>query len=175
MTTRYLVLSAVGKDRPGLVNEISGRISRAGANLEDSRMAILGGEFAVILLVSGNDEQIAAVRGDGPELEEKLGLKCLFRDTVAPDGAGDFVAYQLRVSGVDHAGIVQRVSETLANAAVNVASLDSRVQFAPLSGTPMFVLEAQLHVPATTALSKLRQKLSDVCDDENLDFVLESR
>ena len=49
---RYVVLTAVGPDRPGLVNQLSSLIREAGASIEDSRMAILGGEFAMILLVS---------------------------------------------------------------------------------------------------------------------------
>ena len=47
----YVVLTAVGPDRPGLVNALASLIRDAGANIEDSRMAILGGEFAVILLI----------------------------------------------------------------------------------------------------------------------------
>jgi glycine cleavage system regulatory protein len=56
---------------------------------------------------------------------------------------------------------------------VNVASLDSRLAHAPLSGTPMFVLEAELQVPSELALSELRRELGALCDDENLDYVLE--
>lgn len=171
---KYLVLTAVGKDRPGLVSELASAINSAGANLEDSRMAILGGEFAVLLLVSGQPTAIEEVRRRGADLETKLGLSCVFRETDAPAGARDYVAYRIRVSGVDHPGIVQKVSESLATRDINLASLESRVQFAPLSGTAMFVLDADLQVPSATALSELRKQLSQICEDENLDFVLET-
>ncbi len=55
--------------------------------------------------------------------------------------------YQIRVTGVDRPGIVQRVAAVLAGRGVNVASLESRLAFAPESGTPMFILEAALTNP----------------------------
>ncbi len=61
----YLVLTAVGPDRPGLVSEISSMVLSAGANLEDSRMAILGGEFALLVLVSGDEKATGEVAARG--------------------------------------------------------------------------------------------------------------
>jgi glycine cleavage system transcriptional repressor len=170
----YLVLTAVGPDRPGLVNELSQMIHAAGANLEDSRMAILGGEFALLLLVSGSEQAMAKVEQTGPSLGEELGLKLMLKRTMRRDSPRDFLSYQIRVTGVDRPGIVHAVASVLAKRGINVASLDSRVSYAPLSGTPMFTLEAELQVPSEVALSELRRELSAICDDENLDFVLSS-
>lgn len=77
----YLVLTAVGPDRPGLVSEIASAIHRAGANLEDSRMAILGGEFALLLMVSGPEAAAATVEKAAGPLGERLGLRVLSKRT----------------------------------------------------------------------------------------------
>ena len=74
----------------------------------------------------------------------------------------------------DRPGIVSRVTEILARRGVNVASLESRLEYAPLSGTPMFVLDADLQVPSEVVLAELRRELSLQCDEENLDLSLES-
>jgi glycine cleavage system transcriptional repressor len=169
----YLVLTAVGPDRPGLVSEIASAIHAAGANLEDSRMAILGGEFALLLLLSGPEAAATAVEKATGPLGEKLGLRVLSKRT----GRGaqrNFLPYRISVTGFDRPGIVLRVSEILARRGVNVASLESRLAYAPLSGTPMFVLEAELQVPSEVALSELRRELAAQCDEENLDLTLES-
>jgi glycine cleavage system transcriptional repressor len=170
---RYLVLTAVGPDRPGLVQEIAGAVHGAGANLEDSRMAILGGEFAVLLLVTGAPEAVRSVQQDVPALEERLGLHIFVKETRSVTAPGKFLLYRLRVSGVDRPGIVSGVSKVFAGRAINVASLDSRIVYAPLSGTPMFVLNAELQVPSEVALRELRRDLAATCDEENLDFILE--
>jgi glycine cleavage system transcriptional repressor len=169
----YLVLTAVGADRPGLVSEIAATIHAAGANLEDSRMAILGGEFALLLLVSGSELAATTIELAAPVLGEKLGLRVLSKRT-ARGQRKNFLPYRISVTGFDRPGIVLRISEILARRGVNVASLESRLSYAPLSGTPMFVLEAELQVPSEVALADLRRELSAQCDEENLDLSLES-
>jgi glycine cleavage system transcriptional repressor len=171
----YMVLTAVGPDRPGLVEQISSLLHRAGANLEDSRMAILGGEFALILLFTGSAEAITIVSSEGQKLALELDLTLSLKETRPRTQLTDFVAYQLRVSGVDRTGIVARVSSLLAGRKINVAALDSRIEYAPLSGTPMFHLSAALQVPSQLALASLRSDIALLCEHENLDFQLESR
>jgi glycine cleavage system transcriptional repressor len=170
---KYVVLTAVGPDKPGLVNEVAALIHEVGANLEDSRMAILGGEFALLVLAAGKEAALGELERRVPALAEKLGLRVLLTPT-ARRAPGRYVLYRLRVSGVDHPGIVQTISKALAGRLVNVASLESRITYAPLSGTPMFVLEAELQVPSEVALAELRRDVALVCDQENLDFTLEA-
>jgi glycine cleavage system transcriptional repressor len=169
----YLVLTAVGPDRPGLVSEISSLVLSAGANLEDSRMAILGGEFALLVLVSGEPRAITQVERGSDELGSRLGLRVLSKPTSSPQARRDFLPFRIRVTGVDRPGIVQRVTAVLAGRGVNVASLESRLAYAPLSGTPMFILEAALQIPSALALADLRRELAQACEEENWDFTLE--
>jgi glycine cleavage system transcriptional repressor len=169
----YLVLTAVGPDRPGLVSEISSLVLSAGANLEDSRMAILGGEFALLMLVSGAASAVTQLERSAEELGSRLGLRVLTKHTTPQPAARDFLPHQIRVTGVDRPGIVQRVAAVLAGRGVNVASLESRLEYAPESGTPMFILEAALQIPSALALADLRRELSSASLEENWDFTLE--
>jgi glycine cleavage system transcriptional repressor len=173
----YLVVTAVGPDRPGLVNAFSSLILEAGANLEDSRMAILGGEFALLVLVSGTEPQIARVEERSPALGEQLGLKVLHKRT-APEAqqiARRAARYDLEVTGVDRPGIVHAVSTLLATRGINVASFESRIENAPESGTELFVLEAALQIPTELGIEELEQALTTLCDTESLDFTLKPR
>jgi len=168
----HLVLTAVGPDRPGLVNRISSLIHEASANLEDSRMAILGGEFALLVLVSGTDAAVARVEQEAVRLEPELGLKVMTKRTQA-ETPRDFVPHSIRVTGIDRPGIVRAVAAVLAQRGVNVASLESRVTYAPDSGTPLFTLEAELEVPSVASLSELQKSVNELANEESLDVVLE--
>jgi glycine cleavage system regulatory protein len=44
-----LVLTIIGDDKPGIVEQLSDQILATGANWEESRMARLGGKFAGLL------------------------------------------------------------------------------------------------------------------------------
>jgi glycine cleavage system transcriptional repressor len=171
---RYTVFTAVGADRSGLVQEISQAIHDAGANLEDSRMAVLGGEFALIVLLSGPHAAIERLREQCSKLEARLALRVSMHDTRPAESGVAAPQYRLRVTGVDRPGIVLAISKILASRGINVASLESRLTNAPESGTPMFSLSTEMQVPSEVALSSLKRELAAVCDEENLDFVLET-
>ena len=169
----YVVLTAVGRDHPGLVNALSSLISEAGANIEDSRMAILGGEFAMILLISGSSDAVERTKEIGARAERELELRCIVKET-SPAQPSDYLPYRIEVSGADRPGIVQAIASILARRGINVASLESRLTHAPFSATPMFVLDASLQVPSKIVLTELRRELTDACEQENLDFRLEA-
>lgn len=171
----YLVITAVGPDRPGIVSEIARVIRSAGANLEDSRMAVLGGEFALLLLISGPDAALGRVESRIVEGEAALGLRLLSKRTSSPSAPSSVQPYAIKVSGIDRPGIVEAVTGILARRGVNVRSLESRVSNAPLSGTPLFTLEAELDVPSEVTLAELRRELAGRCEEENLDLSLNVR
>ena len=169
----YVVLTAVGPDHPGLVNGLSSLIEEAGANIEDSRMAILGGEFAMILLISGSPDVFERTKEIGARAERELELRCIVKETSPARSPSDYLPYRIEVDGADRPGIVHAIASILAGRGINVASLESRLTHAPFSATPMFVLEASLQVPSKTVLAELRSELTAACEEENLDFRLE--
>jgi glycine cleavage system transcriptional repressor len=124
----HAAITAVGNDRPGIVAAISNVLFEAGGNIEDSRMAILGGHFAVVLIV-------ALERGDLDSLERRLQEATAGMDlTIAvrpvaevTTDAGDGPALIVRVYGADRPGIVARVSSLLARHRVNIRDLATHV------------------------------------------------
>ena len=77
----FIVISALGQDRAGLIAELSQTVLNSGCNIEDSRMSILGGEFAIIMLVSGAWNNIAKLEDSLPAVAEKQGLLISCRRT----------------------------------------------------------------------------------------------
>jgi len=172
---KYLVISGSGPDRVGLVDEISGFLSSKSINLEDSRMAVLGGEFALILLVSGEDQDIDWLMKNLSELMSRTGLNLQTRATIAAKERRleKTLPYKMVVSGMDHPGIVRNFTGILHKYRANIEVMETRVSPAPLSGTPVFTMECQLAVPAQIKISQLKSELNYAAEQENLDLDFE--
>lgn len=166
-----LVLTALGPDRPGIVKEIASYVRRHGGNIEDTRMSKLGGEFAVLVLITGQDESISKLEQSLSELDVALGISCFMKRTLTSPPSGTL--YQLEASGFDQPGIVESVSQVLAEKGVNVTSFSSRVENVPLTGTAMFFLDAQISLPEGMLIRELDGALSAMCERENLEYILQ--
>jgi len=128
---RHLALTAVGRDRPGIVAGVVAPLTRLGCNIEDSRMAILGGHFAMVLVFGGPDDlDEPALRAELASARAELAL-----DQVELHAVGDpeAVAAQQTAThivtayGADHPGIVLTIAEALASLSVNICDLQTRL------------------------------------------------
>jgi glycine cleavage system transcriptional repressor len=167
------VISAVGEDRPGIVNDLTALIRELELNIDDSRMTVLGGEFAVLMSVAGEAEAIAALKPRLAALCQELGLAHLFRPTTERSAATQGLPYQVRVTAMDHPGIVQRIAGFFSARAINIEDLHTETQHAAHTGTPIFNLEMRIHVPAGTGTRALRQEFEEFCDERDLDGSLD--
>lgn len=135
-------------------------------------MAVLGGEFALIVLISGKAEDVARVQTEIKQLEEKCQLTVIAKPTHPPHmaAAEALIPYRLRGTGVDHPGIVQKFSHILHEAGANIERLDTHTYSAPVSGTPIFHFDMIAKLPAKIPIATLRQRLLKLADAENLDL-----
>ncbi len=168
-----MVISALGKDRPGLVDDLTRVIYELDCNIGDSRMAMLGGEFAVMLLVEGPWNQLARLEGQLPELERRLGLSITARHTEAPEARTDALPYTVDVVSLDHPGIINSLAAFFSRNGINIVDLNSTSYAAPHTGTPMFAVHMNIDVPAELRIGELRDQFLDFCDSMNLDAVME--
>jgi glycine cleavage system transcriptional repressor len=167
-----LILTAVGPDQVGLVQKISEFIARHSCNIEDSKMAVFCGEFALIVLVSGESANVVKIANDHGQLEIETGLTISIKTPAARRPAESFLPYKLSVSCMDHPGIVYRLSGVLSNLGINIESMETKTYSAPVSGTPIFSLEADLSVPTKTNVNSLRQRFAEIQKEENIDIEL---
>ena len=168
----HLVITAVGRDRPGLVDELSRAIMDSGCNIGDSRMAVLGSEFAVIMAVSGHWNAIAKLESQTQKLESSLGLVVHCKRTEPRSGTANLIPYAVEVVSVDHPGIVHEVANFFARRGINVEDLYTSSYSAPHTGAPMFALHMTIGIPKDTAIASVRGDFMDFCDDLNLDAML---
>jgi glycine cleavage system transcriptional repressor len=75
---------------------------------------------------------------------------------------------------IDQEGIVRAVARALHGVGVNIVSLETSTYEAPVTGSPLFRLEARIDVPQTTGIAKVRKAMDDVAVAENLDIDVRS-
>ncbi|HZP40029.1 MAG TPA: ACT domain-containing protein [Candidatus Binatia bacterium] len=175
---RWFALSAIGRDRPGIVADLAELIYECDCNLEDSRMTILGSEFAVLLLLSSADPDVERRLGAGcKRLEWEKRLTVFFRPLDGEPSAEPVAPYgtpmECVVTGVDKAGIVARVARSLADHRVNITDLHAQSRPEPESGTPIYTLRMRLAVPREVDLRALRARLEQVAAELHVDLTLE--
>jgi glycine cleavage system transcriptional repressor len=174
--TRWFVLSAIGQDRPGLVADLAQLVYDCDANLEDSRMTILGTDFAVILLASSSAPGCADRLAHGAkQLEREHGLTILLRGLAgeprSPVPAPGYVGARVTASGQDRAGIVAGICRVLAEHGVNIADLTTRSR-PGWGGQPHYEMVATVELPERLDPPALRAALEREADRLVLDVEL---
>jgi glycine cleavage system transcriptional repressor len=168
MTTK-LVISALGADRPGIVDEISNIIYKHSLNIEDSRMTVLGGEFAMLLLVSGEQSSIDAIQTQVNDIGQALQMRLMIKVTNDSTPIENAIPYAVEVTALDHPGIVNNISSFFSQRGINIVNLHTESYSAPHTGTPMFALHMTIGISADTNIAKLRHAFMQACEELNLD------
>ncbi len=170
---QYLVLSALGEDRTGIVHDLARAVRDCGCNVLESRMTVLGGEFAVLMLVTGNWNTVSKLEASVPKLEQSMGLTISTRRTAERAPRHDLVPYAVDVVCVDQPGIVFNLANFFAGRNIGIADLSTRSYRAAHTGAPMFSVQIVINVPVDIHIASLREEFMDFCDHLNLDAIME--
>ncbi|HLO25395.1 MAG TPA: ACT domain-containing protein [Geobacteraceae bacterium] len=165
----HFAVTIISKDRPGIVADTTEVLFRLGCNIEDSSCTMLGGDFAIILIVSHEKPFLKTSLADEfRALHDRTGLTAYVRhlaeSEVCPAKDGGELCL-ISVYGSDQPGIVYRVTRALADRQVNITDLNTR-----LIGTkeePVYVLMLEAVLPegltieaAEALLEKLKKELN---------------
>jgi glycine cleavage system transcriptional repressor len=170
-----LVITAIGPDRPGLVGKLTEPLYEAAANVADSRMVNLRGQFAVILLAEVPEKGIDTIQEKLLEVATALGLTLTFRGNEAqedkwPTTVG--VPFRVRTYAMDQPGLVYRITDLLQRYGINVEELETRSHPRPETGAPLFSMDLLMTVPSTVQVKQVRRELETLCDELNCDVEL---
>ena len=165
-----LVVTVIGKDRPGLVESVSAVVEEHGGSWVESRMSRLAGEFAGILRVSvpadradGLTKALGGLRSDGLRVMVERGFE---------EAVEEGHVILLELIGSDRPGIVHKISEALAARGVNVDELNTECEGAPWSGGTLFKAMARLRAPKALDLDQLRESLEAIAGDLMVDITI---
>jgi len=173
----WFALSAIGRDRPGIVADLAELIYECDCNLEDSSMTILGSEFAVLLLLTGEGEDVEQRLSSAcKRLEWERRLTVFFRplegEPVPYAVSHHAQPFELQAVGVDKAGIVARVARCLASHDISITQMSTASRPEPGTGTPIYSMRVRMEVPQAVDTAALRRELDGVAASLNIDLTL---
>jgi glycine cleavage system transcriptional repressor len=175
MIRRYCLVTAFGKDRPGIVAGVSRALYEWGGNIEDASMTRLGGEFAMMLVTSlPTGISTSKLEKSFRALEKKLGLQITVKSvssTAAHRPKQEPAKYLISVYGTDHPGIVHQVTQALAKRKVSVTDLQTKVTSG--SPKPVYVMLLEIQVPPSLDMDALRTDLDQLHQDLKVEISLQ--
>ena len=167
--SNYLVLTVISDDRAGIVEQVAKAISKHGGNWMESSMARLAGKFAGILLVEVDADVQPLLEKDLSELASQ-GIKVSI-DSSGPQTDDDAHISCLEIVANDRSGIVGEISSLLASHQVNLVSLETFCESAPMSAGMMFYAHAYTQLPDGMTEDQLTQLLESLSDDLMVEVV----
>lgn len=171
------IVTFIGDDRPGLVEQLSAAIEKNRGNWQESKLSQLGGKFAGLILVS-------LPADGGPSLEADLAalaasgisVRVAAVDTIADVRLPASLpgrSIKLTVIGPDRRGIVREISRELAQRQINVLEMTTDVQSAPMSAQMIFTARIDAWVPEAASMDDLWASLDEIADNMTLEIDLE--
>ena len=156
-----------------MVHELTRVISDCGGNITESRMAALGTEFAMLLLVSGNWHALAKLESELARLSGNGTFNVQLKRTELRPSRTDMLPYSIDVVSLDQSGIVSGLYGFFASRGIDIAEGSTRSYPAAHTGAPMFSVQMIVNVPSRIPVAHLREEFMDYCDSLNLDAILE--
>jgi glycine cleavage system transcriptional repressor len=168
-----IVLTLTGRDKIGLVDQVTSLVVTRNGNVESSRMAHLGGEFAMLMLIKVPTADVSELDHDfQPMRSEGYQITLVQTDEEGRKFAG-WLPYEIEVTGADHEGIIQQISHHLASQGINIESMDTSAAPAPMSGTPLFTMKGIVLVPPKLNFNTWSDALEEVGDKLNVSVKVE--
>jgi glycine cleavage system transcriptional repressor len=165
-----IVFTLTGPDRVGVVEEVTRVMFDLGGNVGTSRMARLGGEFAVIMLAAipadrlvDLDRALERFAADGYAVTARQ---------AQPESVGEhsgWLPFHIEVLGADHEGIVHEIARDLSDLGITIESAETQTTEAAVSAVPLFSMTAMVLVPPTLAEAEWRGRLERAAARANVD------
>jgi glycine cleavage system transcriptional repressor len=164
-------VTAIGRDRPGIVAAISKALLELDGNIEDSQMTILRGHFAVMLIVRlGEAASADALGASLGEVRDRLELEALTFEPVDEIAhSRPLASHLVSVYGADHPGIVAGMTAVLASEGVNIIDLETRV--AGADEAPIYAMLMEVSLGDASA-ERVQAALDEAAADAKVEISL---
>ncbi|WP_165231266.1 glycine cleavage system protein R [Aquisphaera insulae] len=170
---KTFILTLTGPDRIGFVEEVTRLLLDRGGNVETSRMARLGGEFAILVLLTIPTDSLHALDSDLSALTSR-GYRVTKTAVERPgiEVRDGWRPYRIAVEGADHEGIINGIARYLSEQGIDIESADSDCSPGAESGVPLFSMTARVLVPPAHTGAGWQDGLRQIGEKQNVDITV---
>ncbi len=168
--TQHLVITAMGTDRPGICNQVVQLVTQAGCNIVDSRIAIFGSEFTLIMLLSGSSNSIAKVEITLPLLGQEHDLVTVTKRTAPHHSASSEYTIEVFIESEDKVGLTEKFTTFFAAKKIGMSSLSAQT----IDKSKVNLETNQFHIAITATvnaeynLMQLQEDFDELCRSLNV-------
>ncbi|WP_083608020.1 glycine cleavage system protein R [Teredinibacter haidensis] len=170
---KNLIVTLISDDKPGIVETVASVIAEHQGNWLESQLAQLAGKFAGVIRVQIDAAHEPALVADLEQLSSKqINVFVDSGSNNSPTPPANEIL-RFHATGPDRPGIVKEISHALAQYAINVEKLDTRLSSMPYSGEPLFEAEGSMAVPANLDKNELAERLDAIANELAMDISLQ--
>ncbi len=169
----YLVVIAVAPQKKSPLLQLTRLVGDSGCHLIESRLATLGDDVAINLLLLGPWDAIAKFEAAAPRIEREEGIRLILQRTSARETRNTTLPYIVEVVAADKPGILHLLGEFFVDHGIAIESLSTNRYRAMQTGAEMFSAQITIGVPAKTHIASLRDDFLEFCDEQNLDAIMD--
>lgn len=129
----HLVITAVGSDRPGICNRLTQVVTHSGGNIIDSRIALFGTEFTLIMLISGETNAITRIETLLPSMSAEHDLMVVMKRTAPHQPPQYTYKVECTIESEDRVGLTEAFTQFFSNHQINISELSAQTQKAATS------------------------------------------
>ena len=177
--THYLVVTAIGTDRTGIVGDLTRLVHNCNCNILDSRMAIFGREFTFIMMLSGERQAIAKAESTLPSSSHEIGLLTMMKRTSKQQKLDDeeenpHTNLVIEYFGPDTPGTLNSVTEFLAKQEVHIASLKTDAFHDDDNNTSQHATVISIRLSSVSDVKEFSNRLKLLCKRLNQELTIKS-
>ena len=167
---KKIIINAFGLDKPGIVSKVTKIINSYNGNIEISKMIQLESEFTLLLLVEIHEKYCNKLF---KKLREIKDLEVNGKITTKKYNPNDSIFYKFSITLADNEGIIYTFTKLFNRYKINIISMETSIVNAPITGSPVFILEAVLMIPKKTNISAFKTKLKKTAEVNSIEFKLQ--
>lgn len=168
-----LVVNVFGPQHANSINELVRQIADCQCNILDARSSLLGNQLCAAFMLDGSWSALAKLEHALPAVAAKLDLSVSFQRCQQRNAGESAIAYSVQIVAHDQAGLIKEITQFFVDQGVTVHEMYSNVYGSPHTGSATLLFNLTIHVPQSVSIAVLRDSFTLLCDELNLDSVME--